>query len=277
MLKNIVSKVRVWNRLRRAKLRAAIAENQSKLAVLAIMKNESSNIDEWIEHYLWMGASTIYLIDNGSTDDTVEKARAWERTGQVNVIIYPEKHQQRKHYWKAINHFDIRKKYEWLLIADLDEFWFCPNGDSLATALLEFDPFYVIYSNWVMFGSSGYIEQPEGIRESFLYRKPGIQNHLFTKYICQTCAIKNASTIDIHKVCRVDSARTISDITRFQVNHYPIQSLNFFRSVKMTRGDVSGEESEHIRDMSYFHQYDEGCTEVDRRLADLLTLLETRS
>lgn len=36
--------------------------------VIAIFKNETIDMKEWIEHYIWQGASHIYLADNESTD-----------------------------------------------------------------------------------------------------------------------------------------------------------------------------------------------------------------
>lgn len=270
MLRKVISYAKRQRREWLARRREAILARPIRLGVLAIMKNESVNIDEWIEHYLWVGAHRIYLIDNGSTDDTVAKARKWEKTGRVNLIELPEKYRQVQHYWTAIKHFKVKRNCDWLLVADLDEFWFCPNGDSIPHALREFHNFDVIYSNWVMFGSSGLIEQPESVRNAFILRKPGIDLHINTKYICRTSVLKRRSAVDIHKVKGADSARTVSDTTRFQLNHYPIQSLSFFTSVKMTRGDAATPMHEHVRDMDYFHRYDEGCTVVDRKLADLV-------
>ena len=121
-----------------------------------------------------------------------------------------------------------------------------------------------------MFGSSGLVEQPESVRRSFVLRKPGVESHKNTKYLCRTSLLGHQSVIGIHKIHGADSARTVSDIMRFQLNHYPIQSLDFFTSVKMTRGDASIPRHDHVRDMDYFRRYDEGCSEIDRKLADLL-------
>lgn len=271
MLWRLISFAKKRRREWLARRREAILARPIRLGVLAIMKNESINIDEWIEHYLWMGAEKVYLIDNGSTDDTLLNARKWEETGRVAVIELTGKYQQVKHYWTAIKHFDIRRTCDWLLIADLDEFWFCPNGDSIPVALRDFQNFDVVYSNWVLFGSDGLVDQPSSIRRSFVHRKPGVDLHINTKYICRTSVIKRKSSLGIHKIIGADSSRTISDITRFQLNHYPIQSLSFFTSVKMTRGDVATPMHDHVRDMDYFRRYDEGCTEIDRKLADLVS------
>lgn len=266
MFTKIISDIRVWNRARLQARRARVPA----LGVLAIMKNESMNLDEWIEHYLWMGATTIYLIDNGSTDDTVAKARAWEKTGRVKLVEYPARHRQRQHYWRAFKQFRIAGTCRWLLIADLDEFWFCPAGDRLVDALSEFYNYDVIYSNWVMFGSGGLIDHPKSLREGLTLRRAGVAGHDQTKYICRTRVLTRQSTLDIHRVSGADSSRTISDTRRFQLNHYPIQSLEFFRAVKMTRGAADNAQSDTVRDMAYFHRYDEGCDEPDRQLADLV-------
>jgi Glycosyltransferase family 92 len=270
MPSDTITALKKWNRARLAKRRSLRKPYTDSFGVLAIMKNETTNIDEWIRHYIWMGASKIFLIDNGSTDDTVAKARAWQERGQVELVEYPAQHMQRQHYWRAFKHFRIARKCGWVLIADLDEFWFCPSGNTIAETLTEFENFDVVYSNWVMFGSSGLVEQPPSLREHFIHRRKGTNSHTYSKYIVRTKLVKRSSSMDVHRFHGADSARTVTDIERFQLNHYPIQSLQFFRSVKMTRGDVYKVSSDAVRDMDYFRRYDEGCTDLDRGLADLV-------
>lgn len=249
---------------RRAKLRGS-------LAVLAIMKNEALNIDEWISHYLQLGADRIVLIDNGSTDDTFAKAQAWVDSGKVDLIARHARHRQREHYWEAISRFVLRK-YEWLLIADLDEFWFCPDTKTIPAKLAEpdFDRIDVVYANWRMFGSSGLVDHPNSIRTQLLHCDPKLSTHVNTKYICRTSALKSRYDIGIHKIKGCNSTRTVSDNHNFHLFHYPIQSLEFFEKVKMTRGDAVSAKSDSVRNMDYFRQYDAPCTILDRTLADLV-------
>lgn len=246
------------------------AQLRGSLAVLAIMKNEAMNIDEWISHYLQVGADRIVLIDNGSTDDTYKKAEAWVSRGVVDLISRPERHRQTDHYWEAIKTF-ILGKYEWLLIADLDEFWFCPDGNKVSSRLAEkqFEQTDVIYANWQLFGSSGLIDHPSSIRTALVHRREDLSPHINTKYICRTAILQSRSNIGVHKIIGGDSSRTISDNETFHLFHYPIQSLEFFRKVKMTRGDALSAESDLFRDMDYFRNYDAPCTILDRTLADL--------
>ena len=41
------------------------------LSLIAIFKNESHILKEWIEHYINEGVDKFYLIDNGSTDNYI--------------------------------------------------------------------------------------------------------------------------------------------------------------------------------------------------------------
>lgn len=140
----------------------------------------------------------------------------------------------------------------------------------------EFRGYDVIYSDWVMFGSTGLIEHPDSVRDGFTLRRPGVAGHNESKYFCRRSVLKDGTPLGIHKVRGADSARTVSDTQRFQLNHYPIQSEAFFRAVKMARGAADTAQSDSIRDLDYFHQYGEGCDQPDRTLADLVAAARTR-
>jgi hypothetical protein len=267
--------IRDWNRSRLSRKHGLKTKHYPHaLGILGIMKNESQTIDEWISHYIQVGASKIYLIDNGSTDETVEKAKAWVDKGLVELVELPRPHRQLFHYWYAIKKFNIRKNCKWLLIADLDEFWFCPDGQSIPEKLKVLDYFHVIYANWVLFGSSGFLRQPESIRCAFVKREPKIYHNLETKYIVRTSAIKRRTQIQIHKFRGADSARTISDNENFALFHYRIQSREYFDSVKISRGDALFRADDlqiyNVRNDAYFREFDARCVLVDRRLADLV-------
>ncbi|MDB5658741.1 MAG: glycosyltransferase family 2 protein [Cypionkella sp.] len=273
VLTNLQDKLRMWNRSRIERLRVK-RETESGhdfiLGVLGIMKNESINLDEWVQHYVSMGAGKIFLIDNGSTDDTVSKAQAWVTKGVVELVEYPKCHRQRQHYWTAFKRLKIARKCQWLLVADLDEFWFCPSGETIAAQLPLFHKFDVIYANWLMFGSSGLKQHPASIRQGFTMRAPKLHPHSVHKYLCRTSVVKSAQTLGLHNVYGARSERTVSDNERFHLNHYPIQSLEFFQTVKMTRGSAAKSANDTVRHMQYFENHDAPCTTSDRLLADLV-------
>ena len=162
MFSHWFGRVRKWNRSRLVRRRSD-AGLPFQLGILAIMKNEGRNIEEWIEHYIWQGVQQIYLIDNGSDDNTQELIKPWVMSGSVKVITLTERWKQEQHYWTAFKHFKIRRQCKWLIMADLDEFWFCKDGRILSQAVEAYDKYHVIYANWTMFGSAGHDRHPESI------------------------------------------------------------------------------------------------------------------
>jgi glycosyltransferase involved in cell wall biosynthesis len=240
------------------------------VGVLAIMKNETAVLREWIEHYRWQGADKIFLIDNGSTDNPLEILSEDIASGFVEFFDRPEPHRQAAHYRAVFRDAKIRRKVEWLVMADLDEFWYSPLGDlkkAIATIREHFD---LVYSNWVMFGSSGLIQQPDSIREKFVHRWKDLGGHPSTKWVCRTYRIRWLWRMNQHKVGCIDSRRVISDNETFRVNHYPIMSREYFQQVKMTRGDVSTAKANSLRTMEYFEIYDRPATIVETTLADMV-------
>lgn len=267
-IKSFIQKISIWNRAR--------LQNRNRgnypysLAVLGIMKNEAMNIDEWVSHYIAVGADKIFLIDNGSTDETIQKAKAWVKTGKVALIELPKPHRQRQHYWTAIKHFQIRKLYRWLLLVDLDEFWFCQDNSSLTQKLAENEDLQLIYANWRMFGSSGLVKHPTSIREACIHQDPNLASHQFRKFMCKTKILRYRSQLKIHSIGGANSRKTVSDNHNFSLNHYPIQSREFFESAKMQRGDVNSLKHSNTRDWAYFDLYDAPCTQENRLLSDLV-------
>ncbi|WIY24847.1 glycosyltransferase family 2 protein [Parasedimentitalea psychrophila] len=269
-----ITKFRKWNRdrhsLQRAKRQLRTPEKPNTLGVLAIMKNETLNIEEWIRHYEWQGVGTIYLIDNGSTDDSLAKVQPWIESGLVKCISLNRPHAQLDHYWAAFRTFRIKQNCEWLLVADLDEFWICKSGHKLSDEMARFRHVDVIYANWTIFGSSGCRDHPQDLRSTLLMRQPDLEDHRFQKWICRTSEIKVKSNLQVHSIKGVCSSRTISANYIFQLNHYINQSLSFWQTVKMRRGDVIDPLFDENRSIELFNEIDSACTVKDTLLADLL-------
>ena len=274
MLRKTWQVLRQWNRAR--KIRNRLATNRKfhqryKLGVMAIMKNEAMNLEEWIQHYLWQGIDQIYLIDNGSTDNGISLIQAWIDKGIVKLILLKDPWKQKEHYRTAFNHFNVAEECQWLMIADLDEFWFCKKGGvNIRDALNHYDEFDVIYTNWRVFGSGGYKAHPSSLRTQLLMRHKELGCHLDTKWICQTKALINLKDLGIHKIKGACSSRTISDNEMFQINHYVIQSLEYFTKIKMTRGDATNKAEDKLRNINYFNRYDEQCIVKDTLLSDMV-------
>jgi hypothetical protein len=219
----------------------------------------------WIEHYLWQGVEHFYLIDNDSNDNPMDILQEYIDQGIVTYAFLPEKASQTKHYHTVFKNEDLKSKTYWLIVCDLDEFFFGVDK-KLKTKLSQLDNYYdYILCNWKMFGTDGNITHPADIRIDIVHRVNELNEN--TKYIFKTSIINDVTDINIHWLnTKIKRKRIANQLV--QLNHYPIQSLDFFQKVKMTRG--AADTNENVRDMNYFHKYNENMTCCDEILKNLI-------
>jgi hypothetical protein len=227
------------------------------LSVLSTFKNETMNLKLWLNHYLWQGVEHFYLIDNGSTDDPLNILQEYIDKGIVTYHYLPERHKQCEHYRYVFDHEQLKKKTFWLAVCDLDEFFYGVDQKLVYKIKSLENNFDYILCNWKMFGSSGHITQPNDIRRDITHCAEKLWYE--TKYIFKTNVLKNSSSIWIHwlnDVPYIHKKRIRYANNLIRLNHYPIQSLEFFKKVKMTRGAGDNKDADNIRDLSYFKIYD---------------------
>ena len=234
------------------------------LSILAIMKNEAMNLKLWIDHYISQGVDHFYLIDNGSDDNSVNIINDLIKNNYpITLYILPEQHVQVKHYRYVYDKENLQKKTKWLIVADLDEFFYCKNS-KISNELQNYEDYDFITSKWRMFGSNNCVEHPKDIRISLTKRIEKL--HINTKYIFQTKNI-NSSSVHIHWL--IDGYKNTIDLSEvFRLNHYPIQSKEFFEKVKMSRGDVDS--NINVRDWNYFDSYNIGTDYNDEDLKNMI-------
>ena len=243
------------------------------LSVCAIFKNEAHIIDEWISHYLDEGVDHFYLIDNGSTDCYQMKITPFG--DKVTLFIDDEKYKQEHHYNKYV--FPFKHETTWLMTVELDEFAYSRNGFATIAEYLHSLPPSIEAVNllWKIFGSSKYIDQPSNVVNSFLYRKKDCSNCIgWQKQIVKTeflSKIKNHDNNRSMTICS-DNELMVRSVTlnfmspietervlekaNVHLNHYQVQSYNWFKSVKCKRGDVYLADLNNIRNEAYFQSYD---------------------
>ena len=115
-----------------------------------------------------------------------------------------------------------------------------------------------------MFGSNNCIEHPKDIRISLTKRVKKL--NINTKYIFQTKNI-NSSSVNIHWL-NDGYTNNIELSEIFRLNHYPIQSKDFFEKVKMTRG--AADDEKNVRDWNYFDSYNIDTDYDDEDLKNMI-------
>jgi cbb3-type cytochrome oxidase subunit 3 len=239
-------------------------EFENKLSLLAIFKNETMNLKVWLNHYINQGVEKFYLIDNDSDDKPLEILKPYIESGIVKYYYLPEKQKQLDHQKSIIIKENLGEKTKWLIICDLDEFYY-GYPKKLNETLDEFSDYDIIISNFLMFGSDGHISHPENILKSIVWRD---ENHdWYTKYIYKPSKI-NVNNLGIHGH-DTNHENKIIENDKIRLNHYSIQSEEFFKKVKMNRGDAVFTEKDKKRDMNYFNKCNENKTFKDEILANM--------
>lgn len=132
------------------------------LSVLAIIKNESAYLPEWLEYYSLLGVDKIYIYDNESDDGTMEILKPYIDSGFVEYKYWPGQKQQLPAYRHCIetHKFDTT----WLAVVDLDEFILPIKHGNIADYLRSL-PKSVgqVAMPWLFFGSNGHVEKPSGL------------------------------------------------------------------------------------------------------------------
>jgi hypothetical protein len=262
-------------------MRRQLGGSKPKFAVMAQFKNEAMTIKEWVEHYKWQGVDEILLLDNASTDGGADLVQGMEH---VTILDAPEQSIQVKNYneigypWLKANNVDI------LLIVDLDEFMFATEkGVTLKDRVLEIftapDRPSIIDFVWMNFGSNGFVKQPTSIRKSFTKRfnKDVEKDRSTDDNVKSIMWLPDIREGELH-IHRQDVKRPITFINSppgIQLNHYILQSKEFFENVKMTRG--AADRVDNPRDWEYFESVDKEINDnsvIDTKLKDLVEAAE---
>lgn len=135
---------------------------QYSLSLCAIFKNEAPFLREWIEFHKMQGVEHFFLYNNQSEDGFQEALRPYLERQEVTLVDWPFSYTQaigsewikiqKSAYMNAIQTFGPIS--EWIGFIDIDEFLFCPTGESLPSFLSRYENFGGIFVNWLMFGTS---------------------------------------------------------------------------------------------------------------------------
>ncbi|MGB3514483.1 MAG: glycosyltransferase family 92 protein, partial [Microcoleaceae cyanobacterium] len=223
-----------------------------KLSICAIMKNEGPYLAEWLEFHKIVGVERFYLYNNNSTDNTLEILRPYIEKGEVILTDWPtEYEQQNRAYRNCLKKF--KKESEWIAFIDLDEFIFPTQKDDLREILEDYQDYPALGVNWLIFGTSGHINKPEGLQiENFTKRAENEwKANLNFKSI-----VRSESTIDCnsphHFVYRekgvainenyeelLGKISHLHSVEKIRINHYFTRSLEEAKS-KIRRGNATG-------------------------------------
>ena len=234
----------------------------------AIFKNESHILQEWLEHYFYHGVEHIYLINDKSTDNFLPILKPYIDKNLVTLYNCEDNGKwlgmQASKYNKFFNQH-IKESF-WFGILDLDEFLYSPLDIDIKNILKKYENENQLHIKWVIFGSSGFEKQPSNVVSSFVKRcqygyKVGPEENRYNSFKSIIKTNGNNIKLGLHwhfyNGLQCGKQWKLKD-SPLLINHYVVQSKEFWTNIKMTRGDADyyynyqGWE----RNMKLFHELD---------------------
>lgn len=213
------------------------------LSVVAVLKDERPNLQEWLDFHLSVGVEHFYLYDNGSSDGSTEVLYPYIESGKVTYSYNTMDMCQMACYYNALTAYKDQSK--WMAFIDLDEFLFAPGGD-LKERLKGFEQYPGVAVNEVFFGSNGHETRPSGgVLLNYTKRRKTPDKHI--KSIVQPahtlCPAGNPHSffytggqpVNEKKEPCLSPFNEPGSADLFRINHYWVKSKEEYK-VKLTRG-----------------------------------------
>jgi hypothetical protein len=127
-----------------------------KLSACLLIKNETENLNDWIEHYINQGVEHFFITSNNSTDDIETFISNSKYTDLITLIIdnndiniYTEPVKHRQILYKNF-YYNVKSSSQWCILVDIDEFMYGKNGYTLSSFIDTIDEdigcFYVYWN-----------------------------------------------------------------------------------------------------------------------------------
>lgn len=237
---------------------------QTTFVVISIFKNETIDMKEWIEHYIWQGASHIYLADNESTDSPLSILQPYIDAKYVTYMKIEGNAQQIYVYEQFTRMIQsLPCPPDWICVADLDEFWFGQNA--ILSKVLQVYPesVYVVCRGWREFGPSEDGSHPTSLRKHLVYRNP---NESSPKCCFRTMKVQ-PTDVKIHHVENVSPEHILYEKEALHIHHYFCRSAEYWYTIKIPRGYAMGDLNVYALEHTW-RDRSTPCTLFDTNLAD---------
>jgi hypothetical protein len=217
------------------------------VAICAVVRDEASYVEEWVEFHRRQRVTAFRIYDNGSIDGTPDVLRGLG----IEPAIWAGRpvdfdHQQRQAYIEGASM--LASKAEWVAFIDVDEFMFGRGGRTLAEALVDMpaEAGAVAVQQRVFGSGCQKTRQPGGVLERFTRcAAENCGEHVWFKTIARPDLVGGFDSV--HSVTLRSGTYVMADgslLTRtgnhpgeasrrvegaVGLHHYPLKSLQEYR------------------------------------------------
>jgi hypothetical protein len=241
-----------------------------KLGITSIQRNRGPWIVEWLAFHMLVGFNRFYVYahktDDGMTQTLLRLARHYPVTvhaldvhAQAQLLAY-------RHAWSAYG-----AEVDWMAFIDGDEFLFPTACEHIGQALAPYaaQPLSALGVYWMCYGGNGHVEEPQGLLLQNYPRHSG-RDFLPNRHV--KSVVRGGEAVDIRGSHLFHTPRgTFDELLRplhhgfmaelepsyqaLRINHYAVQSWEFFKATKQNMGAADGDPA-LVRPDSWYHQHD---------------------
>ena len=224
------------------------------ICIIAIIKNESAYLKEWILYHKMIGVNHFIIYDNNSNDNLYSEIEKFILHGLVTLIHFPHKINAQI---DAYNHaLSQASAYDWILVIDPDEFLDICDYSTIQNFLSEFgEDVSSIQFPWKTFNNSGHLNKPESlVIEAYTFCDPNEQNQEINM-VKSLSKVEKVSSVSVHQCVTIEGKTMKNSIEETgdrptwyiknanfnypTINHYFTKSLEEFTN-KISRGQSNG-------------------------------------
>jgi len=232
---------------------ALIERGRFDVSVMAILKDEAPNMEEWLCHHMAIGVDHFFLYDNGSTDELHEVLKPYADHGVVTTVYFPMRGLQRDANNHVVRFFGDTS--EWIAYVDIDEFLVPERDESMADVMARYPDAEQVLVSRKEFCYSGHRTPVEGlVTEAYreysqqvprmgtreILAKPIIRPRGVARVGIHNAFTMHGRTVNTAGEPTSEQATVIEDpsYANLQMNHYFTKSRQEFQA-KRTRATTS--------------------------------------
>ena len=243
-------------------LRTRHTDNNS--TILFTNARDEPNLAEWIAHHILLGFDKVIVFDHKSLipinsqiktnfDNKLEIIRV-DGSGNIKINMMQ----------KAVD-IATNRGFSWMLYLDADEFLNLNKHLNVKEFLDNFKEADSIGINWLMFGTSGHIEQPKGLLTSNFIRSE-IRLNINVKTFVRPSVV--ARIINPHYYVITNPNRCYdSNGLRMKMGPFNIRLLPFIKAKAYIAHYYTQSEVEHRRRKS--RMMDDGSTNKNEMIKEI--------
>ena len=228
-----------------------------RLGIVSIQRDRAAWIKEWVAFHHLVGCRKFYIFLHRCSDNTPQVVNSLKKHFDIKVFVVPEDADRPQLGCYQFAYQEFGHEVDWMAFIDGDEFLYPTSGGELTTYLEEYSYLKIsalgVY--WSCFGSSGHIEEPEGlILENYRYR--GELNMPLNRHIKSIVLGRQGSLVAVGPTPHIfktplgtydEQSRPVTawqanhhpSHEKFRINHYITQSRRFYENFKRGAGTAT--------------------------------------